>query len=107
MSGSSWTALKALDSDPAFTLVAACDTDATTFGTLPSGEIARFTDFTAMLDSALAEAVIIALPNDLHPEAALAALGHGVHICCEKPLTITSADAAAMDAAAHASGATL
>ncbi len=41
-------------------------------------------------------AVIIATPNCLHPPIALAAIAHGKHVLCEKPLALNAADAQAL-----------
>ncbi|HAB14917.1 MAG TPA: Gfo/Idh/MocA family oxidoreductase [Verrucomicrobiota bacterium] len=41
-------------------------------------------------------AVIIATPNFLHPEIAIAAAQHGKHILCEKPLALNATDAQRM-----------
>ncbi len=50
------------------------------------------------------DAVIIATPNVSHAPIALAAIGAGKHVMCEKPIAITSADSRAMAAAADAAG---
>jgi L-arabinose 1- dehydrogenase len=100
--------LQAIERDPAFTLVAACDVNEAAFAKLSANDAtARFTDATKMLDAGLAEAVIVALPNDLHRDAVLAALDRGIHVCCEKPLAIAASDAITMETAAHATGVTL
>lgn len=49
-------------------------------------------------------AVIIATPNLLHAPIALAAIHHGKHVLCEKPLALNGADARAMAAAADQAG---
>ena len=49
-------------------------------------------------------AVIIATPNFSHPPIALAAIAHGKHVLCEKPLALTRADAQAMGEAADRAG---
>jgi predicted dehydrogenase len=48
--------------------------------------------------------VTIGLPNVLHSSVAIAALAAGKHVLCEKPMSVRSADAEAMVAAARASG---
>ena len=39
------------------------------------------------------DAVIVSSPHSLHHQHTMAALGHGLHVMCEKPLAITAADA--------------
>jgi predicted dehydrogenase len=53
------------------------------------------------------DAVYIALPNDMHREFAVRALRKGVHVLCEKPLAVTSAECRAMIEAARRGGARL
>lgn len=50
------------------------------------------------------DAVIIATPNHTHPAIALAAIGQGKHVLCEKPLALTAADAFTMAEAAERAG---
>jgi predicted dehydrogenase len=50
------------------------------------------------------DAVVIATPNHLHQEMALAAFAAGKHVLCEKPLALDAAEAAEMLAAARKSG---
>jgi predicted dehydrogenase len=50
------------------------------------------------------DAVVVAAPNHLHREIALAALAHGKHVLCEKPLALNLAEAMEMTASAEASG---
>jgi hypothetical protein len=47
---------------------------------------------------------VIALPNCLHEEAALAELAAGYHVLCEKPLALTEAGCRRIAAAAEAAG---
>jgi L-arabinose 1-dehydrogenase len=96
--------LRALESDPELTLAAVCDLDESK---MTSFDVARYTDYLSLLDSAGVEAVVITLPNDLHAPAVLAALDRGIHVCCEKPLAVTSTEAMEMARRARAGGATL
>jgi len=48
------------------------------------------------LRSGLVDAVYLALPNHLHKEYVIAALREGIHVLCEKPLGLTSAECKAM-----------
>jgi len=55
----------------------------------------HFADWREMLDAISADAVTIATPNDLHAPISIAAAQKGLHVCCEKPLATTAADARA------------
>jgi predicted dehydrogenase len=50
------------------------------------------------------DAVVIATPNHLHREIAVAAFAAGKHVLCEKPLALNAAEAAEMLEAAQSSG---
>ena len=60
-------------------------------------------DYREVLDAGL-DAVIVASPSAMHAEHARAALGAGAHVLCEKPFTITSADAWGIVEAAEEAG---
>ena len=74
------------------------------------GELAEFastwgwknytTDWRAAVTDESTDLVDIATPNDVHRDAAIAALEAGKNVACEKPLAATLADAEAMAAAA-------
>ena len=57
-------------------------------------------DYTAMLDDPAVQWVLIGSRNDRHREQAVAALEAGKHVFCEKPVGISTADCAAVAAAA-------
>jgi len=59
-----------------------------------------FGSYEAMLDSGEIDAVYIGLPNHLHAEWSLRALGAGVNVLCEKPFAITLEQVDAMIASA-------
>ena len=64
----------------------------------------RFTDFARMLGEAELDAVVIAVPTDLHADFAVMALRAGVHVFSEKPIALTVEDAKQMCGAARDSG---
>jgi predicted dehydrogenase len=67
--------------------------------------IARsYGSYRELLDDSEIEAVYIPLPNHLHAEWAIEAMGAGKHVLCEKPMAITSSDAGEMIAAAGRAG---
>ena len=55
-----------------------------------------FTDYRAMLDGAALDALVVAVPDDLHVAVANAGLEAGLHVLCEKPLALRAADAWAL-----------
>lgn len=61
-------------------------------------------DWRAVVADPAVDLVSITTPNGMHREMALAALGAGKHVWCEKPMALTLADARAMADAASASG---
>lgn len=68
-----------------------------------------YPDWRAMLAAEAARAdgigaVTVATPNDTHYEIARAALEHGLHVVCEKPLCFTVAEAEELAALAAARG---
>ncbi len=83
-----------------------CDTPADR----AAGMAARFgfarhtADWRALVTDPAVEIVSITTPNSLHREMAVAALGAGKHVYCEKPLAVTFAQAEEMAAAADKAG---
>ncbi len=53
------------------------------------------------------DCAIVCLPNNLHGPVAIDMLRHGVAVLCEKPMAVSSAEAAEMVAAARQTGQTL
>jgi len=60
----------------------------------PIPTVPIYTDLQEMLDSEKLDALIIASPDSTHREYALMAMERGIHVLCEKPLTVTDAEAA-------------
>ena len=65
-----------------------------------AGFIRAETDWTKLLDDANIDIVSITTPNNLHRDMAVAFLGVGKHVWCEKPMALTLEDAEAMAMAA-------
>ncbi len=63
-----------------------------------------FSDWRDVLKVSSLDAVIIALTNDQHYEAAMAAFQAGLHVLCEKPLGLTVAQCDEIIGAANAAG---
>ncbi|CAM3617652.1 Gfo/Idh/MocA family protein [Deinococcus frigens] len=66
-----------------------------------------YADFTELLEGGEVQAVSICTPNAFHAPAALAALRRGIHVLCEKPLSLDLAACEEMIAAAQEGGAIL
>jgi predicted dehydrogenase len=75
---------------PSNNLVALCDVDmrhsADTFKRFPDAK--QFRDYRKMFDAMAKDidAVVVATPDHFHAVAAMAAIKHGKHVYCEKPL---------------------
>jgi predicted dehydrogenase len=63
-----------------------------------------YTDWRALLSRGRLDAVVIATPNHLHRDQALAAMQAGVHVVCEKPLAMDLAQARERADRAEAAG---
>jgi predicted dehydrogenase len=63
-------------------------------------------DWRRVIEDPGVDLVDIAVPNDAHPEIAIAAAQAGKHVLCEKPLARTAAEAKAMRDAVVAAGVT-
>ncbi|MBI5387305.1 MAG: Gfo/Idh/MocA family oxidoreductase [Verrucomicrobia bacterium] len=91
---------------PATKVVALCDTNPATLerARQQTGVTITSTDYEDIVKRDDVHAVIIATPNFTHPPIALAAIAHGKHVLCEKPLALHARDARAMAAAADQAG---
>ena len=84
-----------IDKYPETELVAVCDTDKKRAMQAAMKWNAKkyFTSYTEIFDKSDLDAVVIATPNALHYEQALAAAEAGVHLLIEKPLAVTNKQA--------------
>ena len=82
-------------------VVAVMSTDASRAASYAStnGIAAYYTNIDALLADSRVDAVYVSTTNELHKAQTLAAAGAGKHVLCEKPLTLTLADAREMVAA--------
>lgn len=62
--------------------------------------VRKYSDSRELVNDSELDAVDICLPTDLHASVAMAALGTGKHVFCEKPLALTAADCDVMIAEA-------
>lgn len=70
----------------------------------PAAKAEMYTDYRELIADSSVEAVVIAAPNFLHAEMAIAALRAGKHVLVEKPIGITYEEARRVEAAARESG---
>lgn len=76
-------------------LVAVCDVNRNTAEVAASKWKAQkwFTDYRVMFDKVKLDAVVIATPNNVHRNQAVAAAKAGMHVIVEKPLAVTNYEA--------------
>jgi len=71
----------------------ACDSSKYVLGVLEKNTgVAAYTDYERMLAEADLDAVVIATPSSAHVDMVRAAFERGLHVFCEKPLTLSPAD---------------
>jgi predicted dehydrogenase len=71
----------------------ACDSSKYVLGVLEKNTgVAAYTDYERMLAEAELDAVVIATPSSAHVEMVRAAFERGLHVFCEKPLTLSAAE---------------
>ncbi|GAA5145430.1 Gfo/Idh/MocA family oxidoreductase [Nocardioides marinquilinus] len=90
-----------LPARPVMTVVAGRDEQATRAAAQRQGWAGHTTDWRTVLERDDVHVVDVCTPGDTHAEMALAALGAGKHVLCEKPLANTVAEAEQMAAAAR------
>lgn len=79
---------------PEVELAAVCDSSGYVLGVLRKYTgVATYSDYEAMLRELDLDAVLIATPSRTHAGMVRAALDRGLHVFCEKPFTLSPADA--------------
>ncbi|MDB5076382.1 MAG: oxidoreductase [Chloroflexi bacterium] len=86
---------RAVAEHPNAELCAVCDADLERAEMVAAMHHARstYTDFTTMLDAEELDGLCIATPNALHAPMIRAALDRGLHVMCDKPLTLDTEEA--------------
>lgn len=69
-----------------------------------NGDIRLFENAGDLISSGLVDAVLIATPHYEHPQLAIAAFSHGLHVLTEKPAGVYTKQVLEMNAAAEKSG---
>lgn len=82
--------LDGIERSPECVLTAVCDRDA---GRRGGHDVVGYPDYRELLRREDLDLAIITLPNYLHESAIEACLASGVHVCCEKPLTLSRSSA--------------
>jgi len=83
--------LAAAERLPEWELTAVCDARAETLDGF-GGTAARFRDHRTLLADARPDALVVAVPNDVHLPVCRDALAAGVPVCVEKPLALTAVE---------------
>lgn len=86
--------MAAIQADPQITLCAVCDSDKAKEGQAPQG-VPFYRDYKEMIRAEKPDCVHICLPHYLHYPVAKEAAGMGVHVFCEKPMAVSTAEAEA------------
>ncbi|OIK26068.1 oxidoreductase [Streptomyces malaysiense] len=95
--------LAAVERLPEWELTAVCDARAEPLERFP-GPVARFSGHRTLLARARPDALVVAVPNDVHLPVCRDALSAGVPVCVEKPLALTAAEGRVLVDLAHRGG---
>lgn len=98
------SAVFALPARPVCELLAETDADLARHRAKALGFKRATDDWQALVRDRDLDVVDICSPNYLHKEMVLAAIAHGKHVYCEKPLALNAADAREMTEAAERAG---
>ena len=94
--------LAILNAHPDVELAAVCDSSSYVLGVLKKYTGVRtFADYAAMLREVDLDGVVIATPSRTHASMVRAALERDLHVFCEKPFTLSVADAEALSGLAR------
>lgn len=102
--GMGWGHIQGFREHPEAQVVAVADADPKKLETKGKDSGAEcFSSLEAMLEKHQLDVVSIAVPNKFHKELAIAALQHGCHVLCEKPMAMNASEGKEMlDAAKKA-----
>lgn len=96
---------KLILNNPDAELVAFCEPNLDLHVDIPCKNINRFDSIHDMYKNGVYPDVVnICTPNGYHAQHCIEAMAHGSHVICEKPMTLTSADAKAMISQSEKSG---
>ncbi len=87
-------------------LSAVCDTDSNKLNWAEEqlSGVPCYSDYRELIVSGLVDAVIIATPHYIHPDIAIFAFEHGLHVVCEKPAGVYTLQVEEMNRAAKKAG---
>ncbi|MBS1882623.1 MAG: Gfo/Idh/MocA family oxidoreductase [Actinobacteria bacterium] len=90
---------------PQVEIAGICDSSTYALGILEKYTgVETYSDHEELLEKGNCDAVIVATPSKTHRPIAEAAMRRGVHVFCEKPLTLSRADAEALTELADSAG---
>lgn len=85
--------IAALDASQEVSFVAACDLNPARLAWTRDREIRTYLDYKDLIADGGFDHAVVCLPNNVHFEICEALLSAGVNVCCEKPLTLSPAEA--------------
>lgn len=68
------------------------------------GVSSYYTDYRKLLEQEDIDVVVIATPDQIHPEQTIAALQAGKHVLCEKPMALSIEECSTMIEASNSTG---